>query len=201
MSSSKNSVLTEEYRRNKNFYTSDRILHSYLNRYVSEDDRRFIGSTLVTLGKVAAVTMDSLSMAADQNPPKLKKRDQLGNDINEVEFHPAYWELMDIAARSKMFYLKYHPNKKREFKGSRHRLSFAIGQLYAMSELGQYCPHCMTDGAAYLIEQVSSCRSTRTTTAQTGGQAGRGVIFGGDVFNREIRGFRCWSESNEGRTS
>jgi len=105
------------------------------------------------MGRDAALFMDELSMKADQHPPELKERTPLGNDKNEIEFHPAYWELMEIAARSEMFFVKYDDALKERFKGMRHLLGFTSGLIYAMSELGQYCPLCMTDGAALLLER------------------------------------------------
>ncbi|MDZ7682478.1 MAG: hypothetical protein U5J63_12385 [Fodinibius sp.] len=79
------------------------------------------------LGKQAAGVMNGLSMKADKEGPRLKQRSKFGEDIDEVEFHPAYWQLMDIAAKSEMFHLKYHPQKRERFAGSRHRLGFAFG--------------------------------------------------------------------------
>ena len=137
MSYTKNQVLTDDYKTSQNFYTSDIILRDYINRHFSEKAKRFLDGKLNQLGAAAATDMDELSQKADKNSPILKKRNKFGEDIDEVEFHPAYWDLMDIAAESEMFYLKYHPKKRGEFSGNRHQMSFALGQLYAMSELGQ----------------------------------------------------------------
>ncbi|WP_138429284.1 acyl-CoA dehydrogenase family protein [Fodinibius saliphilus] len=187
MSPPKNSVLTDDYRKSKNFYTSDKILYSYLHRYLSESDRRYISPNLLNLGEAASRKMDELSMAADKQSPKLKKRDNLGNDIDKVTFHPAYWKLMDIAAESEMFHLKYHPQTEGRFKESRHSLGFALGQLYAMSELGQYCPHCMTDGAAYLIEQYADSEDQKRLLRKLGACEGHN-LFTGAMFLTEKSG-------------
>ena len=63
---------------------------------------------------------------------------------------------MDIAAESEMFYVKYDADLRNRFAGHRHKLGYAAGQLYAMSELGVYCPLCMTDGAAHLVDRYAA---------------------------------------------
>src|SRR5699024_10583481 len=104
-----------------------------------------------------------------------------GETINEVDFHPAYWELMKIAAQSEMLHVKYHPELRDRFAGNRHKMGFAAGQLYGMSELGQYCPLCMTDGAAYLIDRYASEadkeRLLPKLSARVGGQLFTGAMF------------------------
>ncbi|WP_440998633.1 acyl-CoA dehydrogenase family protein [Fodinibius sp. SL11] len=187
MSRPKNEVLTDDYKASKNFYKSDLILQDYVNQYLSEQANRFLAEKLNQLGKVAATEMDELSQQADKNEPVLKKRNKFGEDIDEVEFHPAYWELMNIAAESEMFYLKYHPEKREEFTGSRHQMGFALGQLYAMSELGQYCPHCMTDGAAYLLEKFADDDDKERLLPRLGARLGH-KLFSGAMFLTEKSG-------------
>ena len=151
----KNRVLTEEARRSSNFYHSDLILRSYLDKYLSASALDYMKGKLDRLGKQAALSMDELSQKADKMGPKLNQRNRLGEEANEVEFHPAYWKLMDIAAESEMFYVKYDQEFRRKFSGQRHQLGYAAGQLYGMSEMGVYCPLCMTDGAAHLVDRYA----------------------------------------------
>lgn len=186
MSQSRNKVLTDDYRRSTNFFASDLILQAYLERHLFED-KEGVRKKLHRQGKISARFMDHLAHRADNNPPRLKKRTSLGEDINEVEFDPTYWKLMDIAATSEMFYLKYHPDKIGEFTGRRHQLGFAVGQLYAMSELGQFCPHCMTDGAAYLIEVFGSEKDKERLLPRLGARNGRD-LFTGAMFLTEKSG-------------
>ncbi|MDX1638181.1 MAG: acyl-CoA dehydrogenase family protein [Balneolaceae bacterium] len=153
MSKPENRVLTRDNQTSDNFYESDQILQERLRQSLPAEVRDYLEKKLRKLGKQAAAQMDDWSLSADDHPPELKKRDRLGNNVDEVVFHPAYQKLMKTAVESELFYLKYHPDMAGRFRGARHRMGFALGQLYAMSELGQYCPHCMTDGAAYIIEQ------------------------------------------------
>jgi alkylation response protein AidB-like acyl-CoA dehydrogenase len=148
----KNRVVQENYRTSNNFYASDLILKEYLNRKLSTKGLSYMDDRLKKTGKKAAMEMDQLSLDADKNGPQLIKRNFFGENIDEVKFHPSYQELMKIAIDSEMFRVKWEPKLREMFKQERHSLGFASGYLYAMSELGQYCPLCMTDGVARLID-------------------------------------------------
>ncbi len=155
MSNPRNRVLTDDARSSSNIFSSDLILRNYLKKHLPENALAYMGDKLITLGEQAANRMDDLSQKADKQSPVLKKRSKFGEEINEVKFHPAYWELVDIAAESEMFYVKYDADMRERFAGHRNKLGYAAGQLYAMSELGVYCPLCMTDGAAHLVDRYA----------------------------------------------
>lgn len=148
----KNRVLNSAFKCSENFYRSDKILSSYLKNNVSSAGLLYMSNKLEKTGKQAAGEMNELSMLADKNGPELIKRNHLGETINEIRFHPAYWELMKIAVQSEMFRVKWEPKLREQFGNEVQRLGFASGYLYAMSECGQYCPLCMTDGVARLID-------------------------------------------------
>ncbi|HXC03607.1 MAG TPA: acyl-CoA dehydrogenase family protein [Bacteroidia bacterium] len=147
-----NKVLDSGYKPSSNFYASDRILSNYLSSRLSTDAFSYLLPKLDKQGKESAGRMNELSLLADKHGPELVKRSPLGETINEIKFHPAYWELMDIAVASDMMRVKWEPGLKSRFKTERHLLGFSTGFLYAMSESGQYCPLCMTDGVARLID-------------------------------------------------
>lgn len=174
-------VLTEDARKSRNFYRSDRILRQYLEKHLSTSAMEYMDDKLDRLGRQAAGMMDELSFQADKHPPRLKKRSPLGEDIDEVEFHPAYSKLLEIAAESEMFYVKYNPGLRDRFTGDRNKLCFAAGQLYAMSELGVYCPLCMTDGAAHLVDRHADPeiqeRILPGLSAREGGKLRTGAMF------------------------
>lgn len=147
----KNKVL-HSYKASSNFYGSDLILKHYLQNHVSSEGLKYMEDKLQYTGEQAATVMNELSLTADKEGPKLVKRDAFGETVNEIRFHPAYWDLMDIAVKSEMFKVKWEPSLRKQFGTETHRLGFSTGYLYAMSESGQYCPLCMTDGAARLVD-------------------------------------------------
>ncbi len=151
-----NSVLDTNRRFSKNFYHSDKILQHYLNTRLSARNLAYMNDKLHLLGTLAATEMNDLSLDADKNGPVLKKRNFYGENIDEIIFHPAYKRLTEIAVESEIFRLKWEPELRKRFEGERNRLSFAAGFLFAMSESGLYCPLCMTDGVALLIDKYCS---------------------------------------------
>lgn len=149
----KNKVLQSSYKPSENFYESDKVLQHYLYSRLSASGLAYMDERLRDLGKKAAGLMNPLSLTADKQGPTLKKRNFLGEKVDEVIFHPAYEQLKAIAVESEMFRLKWQPDLRQRFAGERNRLSFAAGYLYAMAESGLYCPLCMTDGVALLIDR------------------------------------------------
>lgn len=147
-----NNVVSENYQRSTNFYQSDIIFREFIQYSLSERAIDKVTPFLKYIGEKAAIVMDDLSLNADKNPPVLKKRDFFGETIDQVDFHPSYDELMKIAVNSGMFSMKWGEDYKNALRTERHRSGFASGYLYAMSEIGQYCPLCMTDGVARLID-------------------------------------------------
>ncbi|HEX5302166.1 MAG TPA: DNA alkylation response protein, partial [Streptosporangiaceae bacterium] len=52
------------------------------------------------LGRLAgSARIQELGRQANENPPALRTHDRFGNRIDEVEFHPAWHELMTVAVR------------------------------------------------------------------------------------------------------
>lgn len=151
----KNQVLSEKKQTSTNFYNSDLIFKEFLNRKISSEGLKYMNDKLENLGHQAATEMNELSLDADKNGPKLIKRNFYGEDIDTIKFHPAYDRLLEIAVKSEMFTVKWKPELRKKFEGETHRLGFTSGYLYALSESGQYCPLCMTDGVARLIDFYS----------------------------------------------
>ncbi len=151
----KNKVL-HDFKPSTNFYESDQILKHYVSKNLSAKGLAYMQDNLQYIGKQAAGPMNELSLTADKEGPVLVKRNAFGETVNEIKFHPSYWELMKIAVKSGMFRVKWEPSLQAQFKHEGHRLGFAAGYLYAMSESGQYCPLCMTDGVARLIDLFST---------------------------------------------
>lgn len=152
----KNRVLHPNFRKSSNFYSSDIILREFLKRHMKEDLVLQLEPSWMETGALAATVMDGLSLLADKKPPELIKRDTYGEPIDEIRFHPSYHSLMEIAVDSGMMRVKWEPKSRKRVEGYRNRAGFAAGFLFAMAESGQYCPLCMTDGVALLIDRFCS---------------------------------------------
>ncbi|MEM0998000.1 MAG: acyl-CoA dehydrogenase family protein [Bacteroidota bacterium] len=152
---SNNRVLAPGARTSENFLSSDAIFSGYLRDFLTPKAQEYLRAPLQRLGVQAAKVMDELSLIADQQGPELVKRNRFGEAIDQIRFHPAYDELMRIAVESQMMRIKWEPGLRQQFAGERHRMGFAAGYLFAMAESGQYCPLCMTDGVALLLDRFA----------------------------------------------
>lgn len=146
-------VLQKAYLPSLNFWKSDQVLQHFVSATFSAEGAAYMEDKWDRLGQQAATRMDSLSQLADKNPPELIKRNQWGETLNEIRFHPAYNTLTEIAVASEMFRVKWEPELRSRFEKERHRLGFVSDFLFNMSEGGLPCPLCMTDGAARLIDR------------------------------------------------
>ncbi len=161
-----------------NFFESDLILQDYLRRHIPEPARKFMMPKWDHLGERAAVEMDELSLQADRNGPELVKRNRWGEDINEIRFHPSYWTLMDYAAESEMIRINWDLECRNRFRGVTQSLSFVSGYLFSLSEMGQYCPLCMTDGAALLIDRYADEETRKRLMPGFAKKKGKSLLTG-----------------------
>ncbi len=148
-----NQVLSEQARFSENFFSSDLLIKDIFNSQFSNKAQDFMQPFLSKTGEMAANKMDEWSMNADKLGPTLVKRNKFGETIDQINFHPNYWDLMQVAIDSHMFRVKWEPSLRQKFKNELHLLGFSAGYLYALSEMGQFCPLCMTDGVARLIDK------------------------------------------------
>jgi alkylation response protein AidB-like acyl-CoA dehydrogenase len=113
---------------------------------------------LAAMGERSALEVAPLAAIADRERPRLVTHDERGNRINRVDYHPAYREMERIAYGSGMLTMKYSSH---EHSADAPFVSFALGYLFAMAEMGLYCPLCMTDGVARVLTRFS--RSAQTS--------------------------------------
>ena len=152
----KNNVLQKPYRASTNFWLSDKMLRNYFEQHVKQDAQSFMLPFLYNTGELAAGEMNAWSLTADKQTPVLVKRNYWGETINKIEFHPDYFKLLDVAVKSHMFTVKWKPGYRNKFNGQLHLLGFLSGFLFAQTESSQYCPLCMTDGAARIIDRFAN---------------------------------------------
>jgi putative acyl-CoA dehydrogenase len=79
---------------------------------------------------------------ANENPPKLLTHDRVGNRIDEVEFHPYWHDLMDVAVSHGL-----HAAPWRSDRSGTHVARAAKFLVWAQVEPGHTCPISMTYAA------------------------------------------------------
>ena len=95
------------------------------------------------LGRLAgSARIQELGRQANENPPALRTHDRFGNRIDEVEFHPAWHELMTVAVRHGL-----HAAPWRDGRAGAHVARAAGFYVWGAAEAGHCCPVSMTYAA------------------------------------------------------
>src|SRR2546427_480265 len=90
----------------------------------------------------AAKEMLALGFQANENPPRLRTHDRFGNRIDEVDFHPAWHELMRFSVANGV-----HAGPWRDPREGAHVARAAKMLLVSQTEAGHGCPISMTYSA------------------------------------------------------
>jgi putative acyl-CoA dehydrogenase len=127
-------------------FASDAALRDAIKREQAgwaEDGLTALGTTL---GKAETI---KLGFDANKYPPVLRTLDRYGHRIDEVEFHPAWHELMAIALRAGL-----HASPWSDPKPGAHVARAAGTYMLTQVESGVYCPIAMTYGSVSTLRQA-----------------------------------------------
>jgi putative acyl-CoA dehydrogenase len=119
-----------------NVFDGDRTLVEALRREGAEwaeDEARKLGAVC---GRPDVIAKGA---QANESPPKLRTHDRFGNRIDEVEFHPAWHELMRLGVSHGL-----HASPWREPRPGAHVARAAKFVLLSQVEAGVGCPISMT---------------------------------------------------------
>ena len=119
-----------------NLFESDPALRESLER----EDGAWAQDMVHELGRLAG-TQQAIDWGfqANANPPQLRTHDRFGNRIDEVEFHPAWHELMKVAVGHGLHALPW-----REPRPGAHAARAAAFYVWSQVEGGHGCPVSMT---------------------------------------------------------
>jgi putative acyl-CoA dehydrogenase len=82
--------------------------------------------------------------AANQNPPVLHTHDRYGHRRDEVEFHPAWHNLMRTAVEHRLHNLPWVDPKSSHPQAGAHVARAALAMIASENEAGHLCPISMT---------------------------------------------------------
>ncbi|HZP69105.1 MAG TPA: isovaleryl-CoA dehydrogenase [Pseudolabrys sp.] len=122
-----------------NLYSSDAVLREAVRREGAswaESDLNALGAKLGTPETV------QLGFDANRFPPQLRTLDRYGHRLDEVEFHPAWHALLDVALAAGL-----HSGPWANPKPGAHVARAAGTYMLAQIESGVYCPLAMTYGS------------------------------------------------------
>jgi putative acyl-CoA dehydrogenase len=119
-----------------NLFESDPILREALNR----EGAGWAASRTRALGAIlGSEHLWELARAANRYPPELKSFDRYGHRIDEVEYHPAYHELMSLAKAHEVHSIAWTASRP-----GGHVAHMALEYLLVQVEAGICCPITMT---------------------------------------------------------
>jgi acyl-CoA dehydrogenase len=81
--------------RHEDWYSGDEHLRWLIRESVGEAVWPVASGALAALGELVPQRVEPLAVTADRNPPALQQYDARGSRIDEIEFHPAYDELIN----------------------------------------------------------------------------------------------------------
>ena len=122
-----------------NVFEADRVLVEALRR---EGGDRAVARARALGEACGRRDVIELGRLANENPPKLRTHDRFGNRIDEVEFHPAWHELMSLGIGEGLHALPW-----REPQPGAHAARAALFMLLTQVEAGVGCPISMTYSA------------------------------------------------------
>ncbi|HET7383365.1 MAG TPA: DNA alkylation response protein, partial [Pseudolabrys sp.] len=131
-----------------NLFSSDTVLREAVGREGAgwaQDELTALGATL---GKPETV---QLGFEANKFAPQLRTLDRYGHRIDEVEFHPAWHELLGIAVKAGL-----HSSPWAEPKPGAHVARAAGTYMLGQIESGVYCPIAMTYGSVPTLRHASA---------------------------------------------
>ncbi|WP_327393371.1 MULTISPECIES: acyl-CoA dehydrogenase family protein [unclassified Streptomyces] len=153
-------------------------LRPLLERLLSDEDRARAEPVLDELGAVAAGELDTLAAVADAHPPRLRQYAPDGRRIDEVDHHPAFARMEELAyERFGLAAMSHRPGVLGWPTPVPHTVKYALSYLFVQSEFGLACPLSMTDSAARVLrlfdpdgfsEEIAALTSTEPGTRATG---------------------------------
>jgi putative acyl-CoA dehydrogenase len=118
-----------------NLFSSDVVLRSALQR----EGAAWAEERAAALGQSLAGEPQQWAVQANTYPPVLRTHDRFGRRIDEVEYHPAYYNLMQLAVSHELHALPW-----RDPRPGAHVARAALFFLQSQIEQGHGCPISMT---------------------------------------------------------
>ncbi|HEX5371913.1 MAG TPA: isovaleryl-CoA dehydrogenase [Aquabacterium sp.] len=129
-----------------NAWTSDLALREAVTR----EGGAWAESSLTKYGALAGCELMELGRLANENRPKLRSFDRHGRRLDEVEFHPAYHEVMRQAMKHGVHSFSW----RHEDQVGAHVARAGLVYLGAQPEAGTSCPLTMTHAAIPSLRQA-----------------------------------------------
>jgi len=141
----------------QNLWRLDPAFARVLPLYLPAELVAVLEPRLDRLGVLAGGALDALAGVADRNPPTLIHRSRRGEDVQSIDYHPAYREMERLAFGE--FGLAAMSHRAGVFGWSSPlppAAKYALTYLFAQAEFGLLCPVNMTDSLARTLRRFGS---------------------------------------------
>ncbi len=118
-----------------NFFTQDHALKTLISNYGADAS----SPLLEHYGQLVSSELSELGFQANQNQPVLLTHDRFGHRLDQVQFHPAYHRLMEIALQHGLHSIPWNQTHK-----SAQVVRSGLYFLHSQAEQGMLCPVTMT---------------------------------------------------------
>jgi putative acyl-CoA dehydrogenase len=140
--------LLEDY----DLFTSDAALGEALER----EGAGWAADACRQVGQLAgSAEVIALGHQANRFPPELRTFDRFGQRIDEVDFHPAYHRLMELAVAHRVPTIAWT-----EDRAGGHVAHAALSYLFGQAEAGVLCPMAMTYAVVPALRHQSELADT-----------------------------------------
>jgi alkylation response protein AidB-like acyl-CoA dehydrogenase len=135
-----------------NLFAEDPLGEAFFTHWLGATAFHDVRSHFFQLGRLAARSA-SASAHADRSTPVLRTHDPSGERISRVEYHPDYLLLEEASFGAGIVSIKYDEALLKHHRDHRQLVGFGAGYYFAQAESSLYCPICMTDGLARVLER------------------------------------------------
>ncbi len=195
-----------------NLWRADPAFARLLTLYLPADLLAHLTPHLDRLGALAGGRLDDLAGTADRNPPVLHHRTRRGDDVQSIEYHPAYRELERVAfGEYGLAALSHRAGVLGWPAAMPPAAKYAITYLFVQAEFGLCCPVSMTDSLTRTLRKYGDAdliaRYLPALTSQDMDVLTQGAMFmteqgaGSDVGATAVRAqpgndgsFRLWGD-------
>jgi putative acyl-CoA dehydrogenase len=117
---------------------------------------------------------------ANENPPKLRTHDRYGERIDEVEFHPAWHDMLRLSLSHGLHSLSWTEDRE-----GAHVARAALFMLAAQVEAGHGCPVSMTHAAVPALRAAAPRLAAEWEPLLTSTVYGEGALCGMSMTERQ----------------
>ncbi|RKK02151.1 DNA alkylation response protein [Pseudoroseomonas wenyumeiae] len=129
-----------------NLYRADSDLARLARLYLPPDLVEHLAPHLDRLGRLAGGELDALAHQADRNPPELRHRTRRGEDLQSVDYHPAYRDMEQLAfGEFGLAALSHRGGVLGWDAPMPPAAKYLLTYLFVQAEFGLCCPVSMTD--------------------------------------------------------